>query len=223
MKWHRDGKMGASISRKIGDGNYGSFEMSAWLESDFNGDTNLDEALDGLENWLTAKVAARIKKFEAKQSSFLEVNRELEDLVEGEDYGIVSATAEEGGEFPTHTLDPDASSVTEYEITEDKEIRVPEPENQQTFRVNAFVVAETKDKRDKYLQAWGDGPWSRKWVPAWKDVAELLFDDLQSMDPGTYPPPYDLEATVQMGTYKIPQTGEVVPSPDRVIEWTRIG
>ena len=102
-------------------------------------------------------------------------------------------------------------------------MRTTVEDNQKTFRVNAFVVALNK-QGDKYLQVWGDGPWSRQWVPAWKDVAEQLsgFDDLDSMDVGNYPPAFDTEATVEMGTWKNPKSKKTVPSPSKVIGWARI-
>jgi len=66
MKWQGNGKLGASISRKLGDGDFGSFEFAAWFEGDMPAGSELDSELAGLEAWLSAQVAARIKAFQNK-------------------------------------------------------------------------------------------------------------------------------------------------------------
>jgi hypothetical protein len=99
-------------------------------------------------------------------------------------------------------------------------VRTPVAEGQATFKVRWLEVAKTKGG-DNYLKCYGKGSWKREWVPAWSDVAELLFGDIADMDEGELQPPYPLEATVTMkdDEYK----GKKFRTADKVIEWTRVG
>ncbi len=57
-------------------------------------------------------------------------------------------------------------------------------------------------------------------MPAWSDVAELLFGDIEDMDLGVVLPPYDLDAVVQMKDDE--WKGRKFVGPDKVIEWERV-
>jgi hypothetical protein len=50
------------ISRRLTDGNYGSFEVSAELTSSLPPEVNLDEAFDSHDAWLTAVVAKSVSE-----------------------------------------------------------------------------------------------------------------------------------------------------------------
>ena len=82
------------------------------------------------------------------------------------------------------------------------------------FKVQSLEVAETAGG-DKFLKVFG-GPWKRPWIPAWGEVANSLFTDVEKMDLGVIGPPWPVEALVKMGEYK----GR--PSPDTVVEWRKI-
>ncbi len=88
-----------------------------------------------------------------------------------------------------------------------------------TFRIQSFEVAQTATG-DKYLKCYGKAPWKRAWVPAWSDVAELLFGEIKDMDLGVVGPPYDLDAVVQMKDDE--WKGKKYIAPDKVIEWEQV-
>ena len=55
------GKIGCSVSRKVSDGAYGSFEVSMWVEQDLSPTANVDNAMDALDAYVTAKVGKSTK------------------------------------------------------------------------------------------------------------------------------------------------------------------
>jgi hypothetical protein len=55
-------KLEVHISRKLSDGDYGSFEVSALLALDLPPDANLEEAFDAADTWLTAAVAGSVRE-----------------------------------------------------------------------------------------------------------------------------------------------------------------
>jgi len=137
-------------------------------------------------------------------------------------------TPEEAPPLPEETADLRIAGDVENGLaplendTPPEIVRTPLADNEASFFVRYFEVAKT-GAGDKYLKTFGKGKWSRKWVPAWSDVAELLFDDIESMDLGEIPAPYPLEATVEMGEWTNPKTKKTAPSPNKVLEWTRVG
>ena len=131
------------------------------------------------------------------------------------------AQAEEPPPLPGGFVEPTGHESVEETFKGPQIVRTPLEDNQATFKVRWLEVAETVNG-DKYLKCYGDSPkWKKKWVPAWSDVAELLFGDIEDMDTGELQPPYSLEATVMMkdDTYK----GKTFRTADKVVEWTRVG
>ena len=55
-----------TVTRKMGDNNYGSFGVEATLQVDVAPDANLDEVFDSMDAYLTAKVGRSLKDKEAK-------------------------------------------------------------------------------------------------------------------------------------------------------------
>lgn len=53
------------ISRKLSDGDYGSFEVGASLAVDLPPDANLEEAFNEYDAWLTASVAGSVREKQA--------------------------------------------------------------------------------------------------------------------------------------------------------------
>jgi hypothetical protein len=53
------------VSRKLSDGDYGSFEVSASLRVNLPPDANLEEAFDSADSWLTAAVAGSVGEKQA--------------------------------------------------------------------------------------------------------------------------------------------------------------
>ena len=54
-------KIGCSVSRKVSDGAYGSFEVSKWVEVDLSPTANVEEEMIALDTYLTAAVGASAK------------------------------------------------------------------------------------------------------------------------------------------------------------------
>lgn len=222
MKWYRNGKLGASISRKIGDGNYGSFEAARWFEGEVDGETDLDKAGDDLEDWLSVKVDKSIKEFEASLGlTALEIV--APEVVEAvADSMEIAFPAEEKPPLPTDAVQQmrDVSQelgTTERDVAEAiEEVRVPidDAGNElKSFVVKSIEIAETRGG-DKFGKVYG-GPWKREWIPAWADTMDALFGNIENMDLGMVLPPYAVKALVKMGEYKNR------PSPDSVVEWKR--
>ena len=53
------------VSRKLNDGDYGSFEVAAELTLSLPADANLEEAFDASDAWLTAAVAGSVREKQA--------------------------------------------------------------------------------------------------------------------------------------------------------------
>ena len=216
------------IARKASDGDYGSYQTTIGIEDEVPEGTNRDSFEASLYSWCKAVLDRHMGDL---REEYLAVSAEIDPAVVEDvaEHMEIAFPAEEKPPLPSayekSVLPSEPETTVELAaqvFNMPTEVRTSIPEGQKTFKVNAFVVAQT-DAGDKYLQVWGDSPdWSRKWVPAWSDQAELLFGDLETMDLGTIPPPYPLEATVEMGTWKNPKSGKTVPSPQKVIEWTRI-
>ena len=215
MKWYLPGKMTISVSgKKWPEGE--SFGVDIGLELVTEADQDYGEAFTEWGEFLKQANAALLEAPALIEQFAKDVGAEVTRVPEK------PSSPGEDSAPPPREEKPPLPSAYEKSVLPTEEVRIPIPEGQKTFKVNAFVVAQT-DAGDKYLQVWGDSPdWSRKWVPAWSDQAELLFGELETMDLGTIPPPYPLEATVEMGTWKNPKSGKTVPSPNKVIEWTRL-
>lgn len=54
-------KVGFSVSRKISDGAYGSAEVSTWIEMDLSPTADFEEAINALDDYITAKVGQSAK------------------------------------------------------------------------------------------------------------------------------------------------------------------
>lgn len=109
-------------------------------------------------------------------------------------------------------------------LPDEEPIPTADDKYRKTFRIQSFEVAETQNG-DKYLRCFGKAPWKRPWVPAWNDVAELVFGGIDEMDVGQVLGPPNgvgsLDAVVQMkdDVWK----GRKFIGPDKVIEWERVG
>ena len=232
-------KVTIALSRKISDNNYGSFEATVGLEDEVPEGTSRESFAAATRAWCKAFLDETLGDMRQEYLStspiekpYVDINAALSEAeggaqpVEAYQYAgeIEYAPQGEVEAQPFEAVKAAVQQTAQQMETPPQETRTALPEGHKTFTVDHFKVARTDGGRgDIYLQVWGDGPWSRDWVPAWKKEAELLFADLESFDLGVLRPPYDLEATVLMGEYKIPESGKVVPSPQHVIEWARIG
>ena len=105
MRWAKAGKLGASVSRKLSDQEFGSFEFAAWFEGETGATDNLDEELAALEAWLSAQVAQRMKAFQervtpAKANEQLELAQEADARPEPVNVPIDDA----GNEYATFVV-----------------------------------------------------------------------------------------------------------------------
>lgn len=174
---------------------------------------------------------AAAMRAEVKANVDAEMKRQKDEIRKEYSRPAAEAFAEEvGGEIeystaPGRSLDVPNQPAKEVVPAEEKpplpveETRTPiddAGDELRVFQVQSFEVARTEDGRgDAYLKVFG-GPWKRPWIPAWGEVANALFDDVEKMDLGVIGPPYPLNAFVQMGEYK----GR--PSPQSVVRWERI-
>ena len=230
-------KLTASLTRKFSveltDGQWESAEASFSFEED----VDQAEPKESKEDY-----AARISEITSSIRAFVKAQVDAEMKRQKEEVlgNPIEAFAEEvGGEAKRYPPAEDATILVsdtrpkeekpplpaggrEAEPAPGEIVRTPLTDNQASFKVRWFEVAKTANG-DKYLKCFGKGDWKREWVPAWSDVAELLFGDIEDMDTGELQPPYPLEATVEMGEYKNPKSGKTSPSPQKVVEWTRVG
>jgi hypothetical protein len=213
-------KLTASLTRKfsveLSDGQWESAEASCSEEDDFRA----PKPKESEEKYREAKARFHAAmRAEVKAQVDAEMKRQKEEVLRDP----VEVFAEEVDAAYMHRdIDDEDKVIPETPPLPTEIVRTPLAEGQATFKVRWFEVAKTKSG-DKYLKCFGKGNWKREWVPAWSDVAELLFGDIAEMDTGELQTPYPLEATVEMGEYKNPKSGKVSPSPQKVIEWTRVG
>ena len=217
-------KLTASLTRKFSveltDGQWESAEASFAIEAD--GETQEDGA--SLRAFIKAQVDA-------------EMTRQREDVFDIQDGHAALDNFESASEAFAEEV---GATVTKADVAQDnrekgfKDVHVeekpplpqqpakPSPSDtdyRKTFRIQSFEVAQTQGG-DKYLKCFGKAPWKRAWVPAWSDVAELLFGDINDMDLGVVGPPYDLDAVVQMKDDE--WKGKKYIAPDKVIEWEQV-
>ncbi len=230
-------KLTASLTRKFSveltDGQWESAEASCSEEDTFREYLPHVAEPESEEEYREAKARFHAAmRAEVKAQVDAEMKRQRDEVL-GDGYAaqsVAEAFADEAGakaEYtPAEESKPPQPSAplppTEEQppLPSEEVVRTPIAEGQATFKVRYFEVAETSGG-DKYLRCYGRGSWKREWVPAWSDVAELLFDDIESMDLGEIQTPYPLEATVMMkdDTYK----GKKFRTADKVVEWTRVG
>ncbi len=218
-------KVTVALSRKVSDGQYGSFQANIGLEDDVPPGVSKDSHAAGMRVWCKAfldETLGDLRKEYLAVSEALDVDGEVKSVPILETT-FHTTSAEEKPPLPGEIVPNESGEDIDFRIESapvHEVVRTPLEDNQATFKVRYFEVAETSGG-DKYLKCFGKGSWKREWVPAWSDVAELLFDDIESMDLGEIPTPYPLEATVMMkdDTYK----GKKFRTADKVVEWTRVG
>jgi len=228
-------KVTVALSRKVSDGAYGSFQANIGLEDDVPPGVSKDSHAAGMRAWCKAfldetlgdmkDAYMALDNFESASEEFAEeVGAEVTNADVAQDNrekGFKDVHVEEKPPLPGKIVPNESGADTDFRIESEPVatvVRTPLTDNQATFRVRYFEVA-TSGSRQKYLKCFGKGKWGREWVPAWNDKAKELsgFDGLDDMDDGEVQVPFPLEATVEMGEYK----GK--PSPNKVVEWTRVG
>ena len=161
MRWYRDGKGGARLTRKVSDGNYGSFEYGEWFESPIEADTDVDKALDALEANLTKRVEKRVAKFLNGQPTVDEIASEL-----GAEVLQTKAAAWRPADEP-----PPLPTGAAEEPT-----RTPMDENGDEYDI--FPVERIKitvsDTGTKFAKVFG-GRWQKFGVTVWEEVMEGVF------------------------------------------------
>ena len=231
-------KVSVSLTRKASiempSGNWESFEVSFAIEDEVPSGTNKESFAAGLNSYVKAVVDA------AMEVQMNDMRKKLLLPSPADEGSLAEEFAEEvGGEVNYNEPAKDKAPPPEEKppLPEDyrsggvdynapakekppvpqEEIRTPiddEGNELKAFKVQSLEVAETAGG-DKFLKVFG-GPWKRPWIPAWGEVANSLFGDVEKMDLGVIGPPWPVEALVKMGEYK----GR--PSPDTVVEWKRI-
>ena len=218
-------KTTASLTRKASiempSGNWESFEVSFAIEDEVPSGTNKESFAAGLNSYVKAVVdaAMEVQMGDMRKKLLLPSGSAAEEFAE-EVGGEVNYNAPAKEKVPLSEEKPpmpseDISTQTGPAIVE--EVRTPiddEGNELKAFKVQSLEVAETAGG-DKFLKVFG-GPWKRPWIPAWGEVANSLFGDVEKMDLGVIGPPWPVEALVKMGEYK----GR--PSPDTVVEWRKI-
>ena len=206
-----------SVSRKASDGAYGSYQANIGLEDDVPPGVSKDSHAAGMRAWCKAFLDETVgdmrdayealENFESASEAFAEevgaTVTKADVAQDNREKGFKDVHVEEKPPLPQQPAKPSPSD-TDY---------------RKTFRIQSFEVAQTQGG-DKYLKCFGKAPWKRAWVPAWSDVAELLFGDINDMDLGVVGPPYDLDAVVQMKDDE--WKGKKYIAPDKVIEWEQV-
>lgn len=197
-------------SKEMPDGSWESAEATFFFEEDVPEGVNKDSHGAGLRASVKAQIDAEMSR---QKEEIEELARKL--------IAPTSAAEEFAEEVGTIAVGPIKEEIIraaeEKPPMPEEEVRTPidaEGNELKVFKVQSMEVALTSGG-DKFLKVFG-GPWKRPWVPAWRQAAELLFDDIESMDLGVIGPPYPLHALVKMGEYK----GR--PSPDSIDHWKRI-
>ena len=241
-------RMVVSYGRKVWVDDMGvehnTYHSYVGLEDDVPEGTSRDSFQAGLRSWCIAKINddievmrdiedghAALDKFESASETFAEevgatVAGKPSEFVEGYDPGASDVAvpppnvrrAEEKPPLPSDSLQ-EASGSPSSDSAGQKAVHAADTDYRKTFRVQSFEVAKTSTG-DKYLRCYGKAPWKREWVPAWSDVAELLFGEIEDMDLGVIGPPYDLDAVVQMKDDE--WKGKKYIAPDKIIEWERV-
>jgi hypothetical protein len=95
------------VSRKLSDGDYGSFEVGAMLALDLPPDANLEDAFDAADTWLTSSVAASVreKKENIAKQKPAELPNPAEVVQAAPVAEIRTPVAEEGQEYRTIDVD----------------------------------------------------------------------------------------------------------------------
>jgi len=214
-------KLTASLTRKFSveltDGQWETAEASFSFEESYGITSKSDEEVQNYGTALRAFVKAQVDAEMKRQK-----NEVLRDPVESfvEEVGATVAVVAQHGSSSGPKLPPEEQPPLPSEAAPLPEAKhIADTDYRKTFRIKTFEVAQTATG-DKYLQCYGNAPWKRQWVPAWSDVAELLFGDINDMDLGVVLPPYTLDAVVQMkdDEYK----GKKFIAPDKVTEWERV-
>ena len=177
MKWYRDGKGGALISRKVSDGNYGSFEHSRWYEGGMDADTDITKALNELEETLAEEVEARIDKFLNGQTLTTE-------KVDASLPTAPKVAREEPPLPPEPPNPPEPVNVPSDEVGAEYDI----------FNVDRFKIV-VSDGGTKFAKAYG-GRWQKFGVTVWEEVMEGVFPfPIGDLDVGyEFAPPQAMKA-----------------------------
>ena len=212
MKWYRDGKGGALISRKVSDGNYGSFEHSRWYEGGMDADTDITKALNELEATLTQEVEARIDKFLNGQPETSELGAVVTNVPPGK---VVTSTI-----YPdsvTHQtedkppLPSDASGPHSIGHVGQETVNVPSDEvgaEYDIFNVDKFKIV-VSDGGTKFAKVYG-GRWQKFGVTVWEEVMEGVFP-IGDLDVGyEFAPPQAMKAKAILN-----ENG----NPKKVVDW----
>jgi len=217
-------KVTVSMSRKVSDQNYGSFQANIGLEDEVPKGTDRDSHAASLRAWCKAFLDETLGDMKDAYMALEDFQSSSEEFAE-EVGGVVVAKAIEGEArlpaeepppLPTETI----TTTERRDMGEEKPAPSPSDNDyRKTFRIQSFEVAKTEGG-DKYLRCYGKAPWKRAWVPAWNDVADLLFGDIEDLDLGVLGPPYTLDAVVQMKDDE--WKGKKYIAPDKVIEWEQV-
>jgi len=216
-------KVTVSLTRKVSvemhDGRWESVEAACAIEDEVPQGTDRDSFAAGLRVYVKAVVDDTMTAHKKELMSGGDIGL-LEELVtevgaivgQAEGEKIDRQIMEEPPPLPTEAVEQMREVSEKLETTE---VRTPLPPGHKSFIITHIEVAESE--YGKYLKVYGYPNKSKPWVPAWNDAAQDLFDNMDGFSAGdTFPPPYPLEAVVEMGEYK----GK--PSPKSVVEWVRI-
>jgi hypothetical protein len=146
------------VSRKLTDGEYGSFEVSAELTTNLPQGANLEEAFDGLDSWLTASVAKSVQEKRAR----IEKQQAESHVAPGLDVAVAAPIAAPVIEVRT----PVSEENTEYVMIDVK-----------------YLECVVSKNGKKYVKVHG-GQYSKFGVPAWPEPLEAVGLDVEAMQPG---------------------------------------
>ena len=148
-----------------------------------------------------------------------DIDQQIASLMDLRDEGPLEEFVKDTG--AQLTVDPESGQLEEQPPLPSEPVDLAatsefQGDGYRRFKVKSIEVAMNASE-DKYLKVYGWPTKGKKdWVACWQAVGGDLLGDFTELDLGTFPPPFDVNAVVEMGEYK----GR--PSPGTVVGWEKI-
>ena len=153
------------VSRKLNDGDYGSFEVAAELSLGLPADANLEEAFDAADAWLTAAVAGSVRE---KQASIAKQQADWQTRHVATETPVVAAM---GG-----TVQPAPVAEIRTPVEGDAEYRV--------IDVDYFEVSV--DANNVRVCKVHGGPYKKYGVRCWPEPLDAIGIKLETLEAGKF-------------------------------------